>query len=143
MRPAIIIQKRIFLPRKGIREKEKAARLASITVTRLITIEVSSLLKYQRARLLVASVVAKACKVKCEAVQETGIAVVSPSGLSAVSSAHNTGINQSIASMISIASAIPLVTFLFIEADLACARSCGRTAWATVCVDIRHPSPGV
>src|SRR5450432_2092052 len=80
MMPARITQKRMFLPLNGTREKANAAVLASKTVTTLIIAEVSMLLKYHVGKLVVASVVAKACNVKCEANQDTGIAVVSPSG---------------------------------------------------------------
>src|SRR5947209_19319239 len=82
--PARITQKRMFLPRNGTREKAKAARLARITVATLITAEVRMLLKYHCGRSLVVSTVTKACRVKCEASQEMGMAVVSPSGFSAV-----------------------------------------------------------
>src|SRR2546423_15600794 len=98
MIPARIIQKRIPRPRKAIREKAKAARLARITTRRLIAAEVRVLLKYQRGRLLVPRVVINASRVKCEANQDTGMAVVSLSGFSAVSMAQRIGINQNIAS---------------------------------------------
>ncbi|WP_235932573.1 hypothetical protein [Dictyobacter arantiisoli] len=60
----------------------------------LITAEVKKLFQSQSGKLLVARVLVKAVSVKCDASQESGTAVVSDSGLRAVSSAQSKGSSQ-------------------------------------------------
>jgi hypothetical protein len=50
MMPARTSQKVAFLPRNGIREKAKAAMLASTTVRTVMITEVKMLFRYQRGR---------------------------------------------------------------------------------------------
>src|SRR5947209_6969903 len=138
MIPARMIQNSTPRPRKGMREKAYAAMLANTTVTTEITPDVTILLKYHLGRSLEPSVVANACKVKWAESQVNGMIVVSLSGLSAVSSAHASGINQRMVSTSRIAKTPELVNFRFILSLLVVSRAC--TTRSIVCVAIRHLS---
>ena len=74
----------------------KAARLARSTTITVMADEVRALLKYQRRRFPALSTSTKDSKVNPDAgIQLTGIAVVSVSVLSAVSTAHASGTSTS------------------------------------------------
>src|SRR5215210_8361841 len=86
--PASTTQNRTLRPRKGTREKAKAARLASSTTTTVMITDVSALLKYHLRMFPASSTCLNASREKLDENQLTGIAMVSLSGLSAVSTAQ-------------------------------------------------------
>src|SRR3989337_2284748 len=87
--PATIMKNRKLRPRKAIREKPKAARLASSTTINVMMDDVSKLLKYQRSMFPAERISQKDYRVKPEGgIQVTGTVVVSASSLSAVSTTH-------------------------------------------------------
>src|SRR5437588_2984138 len=138
MIPARMIQNSTPRPRKGMRENAYAAMLANTTVTTEIAADVRILLKYHRGRSLEPSVLANACKVKWEESQVNGMIVVSLSGLSAVSRAHASGVNQRMVSTSRIAKIPELVNCRFICAVLVVSRVLATRS--ILCVAIRHSS---
>ena len=102
----MITKKKNLRPRKATREKPKAARLASKTTATVMIEDVRKLLKYQRSMLPPASISPKDSRVKPDGgIQVTGTVVVSFSTLSAVSTAHASGMSQTIAARRSTAKA--------------------------------------
>src|ERR687894_1962385 len=99
-------------PRKRTRENANAAMLESRTVTIVTTVDTSALLKYQRQMSPLDNTASNASKVISEPNHLAGASVVSASGLSAVASAHASGISHTIANSSAMTNAAMLAGLL-------------------------------